>query len=52
VEARSGNGVVTGVAEGVDEDGALVLRLEDGTRTVLHSGDVREVRAAGPAPPA
>ena len=46
VEARSGNRVVFGVAEGVDEDGALVLRLDDGTRAVLHSGDVREVRAA------
>jgi BirA family biotin operon repressor/biotin-[acetyl-CoA-carboxylase] ligase len=51
VEARSGNGVVGGVAEGVDEDGALILRLDDGTRAVLHSGEVREVRAAsGPAP--
>ena len=31
---------VEGVFEGVAEDGALLLRLEDGTRQVIHSGDV------------
>ena len=45
VEARAADGVVSGRAVGVDDDGALVLMLDDGTRSLVHSGDVREVRA-------
>jgi BirA family biotin operon repressor/biotin-[acetyl-CoA-carboxylase] ligase len=44
VEARSGDRRLVGIARGIDETGALVLEMEDGTRTALHSGDVREVR--------
>lgn len=46
VEARSGDFRVLGIARGIDEMGALILEMEDGTRTALHSGDVREVRRA------
>jgi BirA family transcriptional regulator, biotin operon repressor / biotin---[acetyl-CoA-carboxylase] ligase len=45
VEARAADGVVSGRAVGIDDDGALILMLEDGTRSLVHSGDVREVRA-------
>ena len=47
VEARSGARRLRGIARGLDEGGALILELEDGTRAVLHSGEVREVRPAG-----
>jgi BirA family biotin operon repressor/biotin-[acetyl-CoA-carboxylase] ligase len=47
VEVRAGQGVVRGVARGVDERGALLLDLEGGTRAVLLSGEARELRLAG-----
>ncbi len=31
---------IDGGFEGVADDGALLLRLDDGTRQVIHSGDV------------
>jgi BirA family transcriptional regulator, biotin operon repressor / biotin---[acetyl-CoA-carboxylase] ligase len=46
VEARAGERRVRGIARDLDEDGGLVLELEDGTRAVLHSGEVHEVRPA------
>ena len=50
VEARSGDEVLRGRAIDVDDTGALVLLLDDGTRSLVHSGEVREVRPASPAP--
>jgi len=49
VEARDGDRVIRGTAVDVDPSGALVLD-GDGGRFVIHSGDVREVRAAEPRP--
>ena len=46
VEARLGERRLRGIARDVDEDGALILELDDGTRAVLHSGEVREIRPA------
>ena len=46
VEAQSGGRRVRGIARDLDEGGALILELEDGSRAVLHSGEVREVRPA------
>ena len=46
VEAQSGGRRVRGIARDLDEGGALILELEDGTRALLHSGEVREVRPA------
>jgi len=46
VEAFSGGRRLRGIARDLDEGGALVLELEDGTRTPLVSGEVREVRPA------
>jgi len=46
VEAQSGGRRVRGIARDLDEGGALILELEDGSRTVLHSGEVREIRPA------
>ena len=46
VEAQGAHGTVSGRALDVDEGGALVLLLDDGTRLPVHSGDVREVRSA------
>ena len=46
VEAQSGGHRLRGIARDLDEGGALILELEDGTRAVLHSGEVREVRPA------
>jgi BirA family biotin operon repressor/biotin-[acetyl-CoA-carboxylase] ligase len=40
VQASSGSESWAGVASGVDEDGALLLRLEDGTIRRLLAGDV------------
>ena len=50
VEARSGDEVLHGRAVDVDETGALVLILGDGSRILVHSGEVREVRPAATAP--
>jgi BirA family biotin operon repressor/biotin-[acetyl-CoA-carboxylase] ligase len=47
VEARSGGSVVRGIARDLDERGALVLDLEDGSRTAVISGEVSELRLAG-----
>jgi BirA family transcriptional regulator, biotin operon repressor / biotin---[acetyl-CoA-carboxylase] ligase len=46
VEAWSGERRLRGIARDLDEGGALILELEDGTRAALHSGEVREVRQA------
>ena len=40
VTVRSGDGVVTGVAEDVAPDGSLVLRLDDGGTTEVSAGEV------------
>jgi BirA family biotin operon repressor/biotin-[acetyl-CoA-carboxylase] ligase len=50
VEARSGDEVIRGRAVDVDESGALVLVLADGTRFLLHAGEVREVRPGAAVP--
>jgi BirA family biotin operon repressor/biotin-[acetyl-CoA-carboxylase] ligase len=50
VEAKSGDLVLRGVARGLDDRGALVLELPDGSRRTVVSGDVREIRLA-PDPP-
>jgi BirA family biotin operon repressor/biotin-[acetyl-CoA-carboxylase] ligase len=46
VEARSGERRLRGIARDLDDGGGLILELEDGTRAVLHSGEVHEVRPA------
>jgi BirA family transcriptional regulator, biotin operon repressor / biotin---[acetyl-CoA-carboxylase] ligase len=48
VEARSGDVVVRGRAIGVDDGGALVLAHDDGTTSLLHAGEVRELRPDTP----
>jgi BirA family biotin operon repressor/biotin-[acetyl-CoA-carboxylase] ligase len=40
VRAQSGNQVIEGIAEAVDEGGALVIRQADGTLTKVVAGDV------------
>lgn len=41
LSARAADGSVTeGLFDGLDSDGALLLRLADGTRHVMHAGDV------------
>lgn len=44
VELRSGGQVMRGIAEGIDPGGALVLVLEDGSRTAVLSADVTALR--------
>jgi BirA family biotin operon repressor/biotin-[acetyl-CoA-carboxylase] ligase len=44
VEARSGDEVLRGRAIDVHESGALILLLDDGTTSLLHAGEVRELR--------
>jgi BirA family transcriptional regulator, biotin operon repressor / biotin---[acetyl-CoA-carboxylase] ligase len=46
VEARSGSSVLRGIARGLDERGALLLDLEDGSRVAVVSGEVSELRLA------
>ncbi len=38
--ASAEGGTVEGLFDGLDRDGALILRLADGTRRVIHAGDV------------
>jgi len=41
LSASTGDGtVVDGLFDGLDDNGALILRLADGTRHVMHAGDV------------
>jgi BirA family biotin operon repressor/biotin-[acetyl-CoA-carboxylase] ligase len=47
VEARFGGSVLRGIAQGLDERGALLLDLEDGSRLAVVSGDVSELRLSG-----
>jgi BirA family biotin operon repressor/biotin-[acetyl-CoA-carboxylase] ligase len=49
VEARSGGSTLRGIAHGLDERGALLLDLEDGSRLAVVSGEVTEVRLSGAA---
>jgi biotin-(acetyl-CoA carboxylase) ligase len=49
VEARSAAGVaIRGLARDVDEGGALLVELEDGSRVPVIAGDVRELRLRDP----
>lgn len=41
IEAESGGNQLTGIAERVTPEGALVIKLEDGSRRELFAGDVR-----------
>ncbi len=50
VEVRSGLEVIEGIAEDVDDRGALVVRKGDGSRVALLSGDARELRLADRTP--
>ncbi len=45
VEVRTSDGVLSGVAESVDEDGALLLRTRDGVVRRLLAGDVTLTRS-------
>lgn len=40
VQVRSGNNLYKGVAEDVEKDGSLMLRLEDGSQKCIVAGDV------------
>lgn len=51
VEARSGGSVLRGTARDLDERGALVLDLEDGTRVAVVSGEISELRLSGGGSP-
>jgi len=51
VEARSGDEVRRGRAIDVHESGALILLLDDGTTSLLHAGEVRELRPGPPSRP-
>lgn len=46
VRATTHTGAVEGLAEDVDETGALILRLADGSRQSVHAGDVVALRLA------
>ncbi|HMK44130.1 MAG TPA: biotin--[acetyl-CoA-carboxylase] ligase [Dissulfurispiraceae bacterium] len=43
VTIASSNRSLTGVAEGIDDDGFLIVRLPNGTLTQVHAGDVNHV---------
>jgi BirA family biotin operon repressor/biotin-[acetyl-CoA-carboxylase] ligase len=47
VEAKSGDEVLRGRAIDVHDSGALILLLDDGTTSLLHAGEVRELREDG-----
>ncbi len=50
VEARSGDEVLRGRAIDVHESGALILLRDDGTTSLLHAGEVRELSASASHP--
>jgi BirA family biotin operon repressor/biotin-[acetyl-CoA-carboxylase] ligase len=50
VEVRCGDSVLRGIARDVDERGALLLDLPDGSTVALLSGEAREVRLAPSRP--
>ncbi|MBN1661077.1 MAG: biotin--[acetyl-CoA-carboxylase] ligase [Anaerolineae bacterium] len=50
VTVSGGGGAMEGVAEGVEQDGALLLRLDDGRLERVLAGDVTLVRGAPGAP--
>ena len=50
VEARSGGSVLRGIVHGLDQRGALVLDLDDGSRVCVVSGEVSELRVADAGP--
>lgn len=45
VRVRLSNETVTGVTDGLEPDGALRVRLSDGSTHVVHAGDVERLRA-------
>jgi BirA family biotin operon repressor/biotin-[acetyl-CoA-carboxylase] ligase len=46
VRAALSSGNVTGVTEGLEPNGALRIRAEDGTLTIVQAGDVEQLRTA------
>jgi BirA family biotin operon repressor/biotin-[acetyl-CoA-carboxylase] ligase len=44
VEVGAGDGILRGLARGVDERGALLLELEDGAVAAVLAGDARALR--------
>ncbi len=47
VEVTGETVIRRGTAEGIDEEGGLILRYDDGRREVLLAGDIRLIRTAG-----
>jgi BirA family biotin operon repressor/biotin-[acetyl-CoA-carboxylase] ligase len=48
VRVEAGEEVFTGVTGGLEDDGALRVRLKNGEIKVVRAGDVRSVRSRGP----
>ena len=48
VTVRSAAGVTSGIAHDLDQDGALVLRLDDGRQVTALAGDVEPAWSDGP----
>ena len=47
VRVVTGNGAFEGIADGIDDEGLLIIRLTDGTFRKISAGDVTMVRAKG-----
>ena len=45
VRVATANGTILGVTNGIESDGALRIRQDDGTEVVLHAGDVERLRS-------
>jgi BirA family transcriptional regulator, biotin operon repressor / biotin---[acetyl-CoA-carboxylase] ligase len=45
VRVATANGTIIGVTDGVEPDGALRVRQDNGTSVVLHAGDVQRLRS-------
>lgn len=45
VNVTLGEDVVSGITDGIEENGALRLKLDDGSIQIVHSGEVERVRA-------
>lgn len=45
VRVSTGTEIVTGITDGIEENGALCIRKPDGTIVAIHAGDVQKLRA-------
>jgi BirA family biotin operon repressor/biotin-[acetyl-CoA-carboxylase] ligase len=46
VQVTTANKVISGTTGGIEENGALIVKTDDGVREIVHAGDVERLRTA------